>query len=65
MADRLAVLKLAHNALTGLPSSLTLGTLRVLVIQTLNPTLNPTLTPKFYTLHPSNLTLCTLRVLVI
>ena len=35
VADRLAVLKLAHNALTGLPATLTLGTLRVLVKQTL------------------------------
>ena len=41
MADRLAVLKLAHNALTGLPATLTLGTLRVLVKQTLESALKP------------------------
>ena len=41
MADRLAVLKLAHNALTGLPSTLALGTLRVLVKQTLKSAPKP------------------------
>ena len=66
MADRLAVLKLAHNALTGLPATLTLGTLRVLVKQTVCVYYtNPEICPETETRNPLSPTLRTLRVLVI
>ena len=61
MAERLAVLKLAHNALTGLPSTLALGTLRVLVKQPLKSALKPkpeTLNPKPVELSPSARSVC-------